>query len=439
MKYLLLFIAIPTILFSQQWDNRKWETLELYSKNEKLVMRDRVILDIKCYEDGDCYAVGTYQALYLEVFKYDYSNNIWQLIYDGNWDAFNTPEEEWPDIIDQPMSANILSDTTIFIYYYNTAMINIFNFITEEYDTTHYEPAYPFGDAILEENGYGMASVGNFVYTTTNNWVDYKYKDIEFPSSAYNVPIKILYDNRFTIADYDHGKCYFTVSSDGLEWERFLVGEFYPNSIYFIDKNIGFITGGVINAGDSKDDAIYKTTDGGNSWYEVLNQYNQPASWGIYDIVMVKDQYGIATSKTGLVYNSTDQGETWEFDILNQVEKSIFPSYLMSENKTCYMILPKQGLLSYDENLFGITSVPVYNYKSLSVYPNPVESELNFYDNYSIQGLYNLRIFSADSKLVIDKKVFIENGFKINLDLPSGTYYILLEGDEYFYSKIIKE
>ncbi|MFA7325727.1 MAG: T9SS type A sorting domain-containing protein, partial [Candidatus Kapaibacterium sp.] len=204
-------------------------------------------------------------------------------------------------------------------------------------------------------------------------------------------------------------------------------------------NNIGFITGGIINAGDSKDDAIYKTTDGGNSWYEVLNQYNQPASWGIYDIVMVKDKYGIATSKTGLVYNSTDQGETWEFDILNQVEKSIFPSYLMSKNKTCYMILPKQGLLSYDENLFGITSVPVYNYKSLSVYPNPVKSELNFYDNNSIQGLYNLKIFSADSKLVIDKKVFIENGFRINIDLPSGTYYLLLEGDEYFFTKIIKE
>lgn len=438
MKYFLLLIAIPTLMFSHEWDNDKWEIIELYSNTEKLSMQDRVILDLKCFEDGSCLAVGMYQALFLEVFKYDDSNKNWQRIHDGNWDPFKTPEEEWPDIIDQPSSANILSDSTIFIYYYKTPMINIFNFITQGYDTTHYEPAYPFGDAILEENGYGMASVGNFVYTTTNSWLDYTSKDIEFPSSAYNVPIKVLKDNRFSIADYDHGKCYFTVSTNGVEWQRYLVGDFYPNRIYFIDDEIGFITGGKLNEGDTKDDMIYKTTDGGINWYEVLNQYNQP-SWGIYDIIITGDKYGIATSKAGIIYNSTDQGETWEFDILKQVEQTVFPTYLTLEKNSCYMMIPKQGLLSYGLDLFGITSVPVYKFKEVGVYPNPVKSELYISDNDKIRGFYNLKLYSTESRLVIEKKVFIDDSFKLKLNIPSGIYYILLEGDEYFYSKIIKE
>ena len=33
MKYLLLFIAIPTILFSQLWDNTKWENYDFYKDN----------------------------------------------------------------------------------------------------------------------------------------------------------------------------------------------------------------------------------------------------------------------------------------------------------------------------------------------------------------------------------------------------------------------
>ena len=436
MKYLLLFIAIPTILFSQKWDNDKWENYDFY-KDGKLLEQGRYYEDVVCF-DEDCYAVTLREGYDVQVFKLNLDLKRWDIVYDGSWDPFNTPEEEWPDIIEQPRGARIIDDSTIFIYYKDEPMFNIFNFVEDKYDTIHYTPKYATRNADIDSDGFGIADPGGYTITTTDFWKTYKYTELDFPSSAFDQPMKVYY-KRYMIGDYDNGKCYFLSSYNGEDWERVPVGNFYPFGIYFIDSLTGFICGGTSNIGDSKDDVIYKTIDGGKSWYEVLNKYQETVSWGIYDISFVGNKYGVATSHVSLIYTTTDGGENWEYDELSQVNKSVYLSFTESNGNKFFLLNANQGILSYDAELFGITSVPVYNYKSLSVYPNPVKSELNFYDNNSIQGLYNLRIFSADSKLVIDKKVFIENGFRINIDLPSGTYYLLLEGDEYFFTKIIKE
>lgn len=76
---------------------------------------------------------------------------------------------------------------------------------------------------------------------------------------------------------------------------------------------------------------------------------------------------------------------------------------------------------------------------NILIYPNPVKNVLNIGSDNSVRGYYNLKLFSADSKLIINKKVYIDNGSKFDLDVPTGTYYLLLEGDNYFYSKIVKE
>jgi hypothetical protein len=55
------------------------------------------------------------------------------------------------------------------------------------------------------------------------------------------------------------------------------------------------------------------------------------------------------------------------------------------------------------------------------------------------QGLYDIKVFSIGGKLAFSKKAFLDKDFKLNIDVPTGTYYILLEGNEYFYSKIVKE
>ncbi len=57
--------------------------------------------------------------------------------------------------------------------------------------------------------------------------------------------------------------------------------------------------------------ALYSTKDGGATWKEVYNDMN-----GIYDLFLRKPGLGWITS-TGAVGSTTDGGENWEKNILN--------------------------------------------------------------------------------------------------------------------------
>ncbi|MFA7327268.1 MAG: T9SS type A sorting domain-containing protein [Candidatus Kapaibacterium sp.] len=436
MKYLLLFIAIPTILFSQEWDNEKWENYDFY-KDGKLLDQGRFYEDVVCF-DEDCYAVTLREGYDVQVFKLNLDLKRWDIVYDGSWDPFNTPEEEWPDIIEQPRGARIIDDSTIFIYYKDEPMFNIFNFVEDKYDTIHYTPKYATRNADIYSDGFGIADPGGYTITTTDFWKTYKYTKLDFPSSAIDKPMKVYY-KRYMIGDYFSGQCYFISSYDGENWERTYVGDFYPYSIYFIDEQVGFISGGIGNTGDSKNDVIYKTTDGGNSWYEVLNQFQDPASWGIYDISLVGNEYGIATSTVGLIYTTTDGGENWEYDVLSQVNKTNAKGFTRSSENKFFLLNYSQGILSYDAELLGITSVPFYNYKELTVYPNPFNTTINLSTDGVLDGLYKIKIYNSSSELVFEYTDYVSDGFQLSTDLPAGAYYLLLEGDGYYYKKLIKE
>lgn len=442
MKYLLLLILLPVFLFAQDgWDNSKWKAMEFYDNGQRVEAQDRYILDIKCFEDGTCYATGTYKSLYIEVYKLDSEKERWNRVYDGYWgDPFEIPEKDWPDLVYNPLFINLLSDSTVFIYYGNTTIISIFNFRTGEYDSTNIKPAYAFMNAELNKNGYGMASIANFIYTTKNYWKDYIHKDIEFHSSAFKVPIKVIEDTVFALADYDDGKCYFTTSENGEVWKRFYVGNFYPLGIYFMNSEIGFISGGVLDDNHTTEsNDIYKTTDGGKSWYKVLSHFYKPKSFGIVNILMLKDKYGVATTEANIIYTSNDGGESWKLGEVDTILPGYLHTHLYKGKEECYIVGPSEDVYSYDLKLLGITSVPIYKYKPLSVYPNPVRNELNIGSGNLIKGFYELKLFSSTSKLIMSKKVYIDNGFKFDLDVPTGTYYLLLEGDNYYYSKIVKE
>jgi len=435
---IIIIMLIASSLTAQEWDNQKWEKLELYANNEKLESVNRTILDLKCVENGDCYAVGTFKSLFLEVFKYDDSNKNWNRVYDGNWDPFSTPEEQWPDIIAQPRDAKIKDETTIFIYYQNDAIFNFYDWSENKYDTIQYSPNYSTRNLDLNSDGYGIADPGNNFITTTDFWKTYKVIELDFPSTAFENPVKI-FEKRYMIADYYNGICFFLSSFNGEDWERFPVGDFYPNNIFFMDKEIGFVTGGINNAGDSRDDVIYKTTDGGSSWYEVLNQYNQPASWGIYDVSFVGNKYGVATSKVGKIYTTIDGGENWEYSELNQVDKTIFLSTTESSGNKFFVLNANQGILSYDATLLGITSVPFFKYKELTAYPNPFVNSIDIESDAVTTGEYKIKIYDVNSELVYEDVRFISGELKLNLELSTGAYFLLLEGEDYYYKKIIRE
>ena len=211
--------------------------------------------------------------------------------------------------------------------------------------------------------------------------------------------------------------------------------------IYFKNNNIGYIAGQRPQSDkETSDDVIYKTYDGGLNWEKVLDQYNEPGSWGLFGITFINENIGIATSKTGLLYTTTDQGITWIYDEMDQVDQDIFITEVYSSKDRIFLLNNSiTNMYVYDAGLLGITSVPIYNYKELNVYPNPFISSINFNMEGVHGGTYNIKIFNSNSELVFQENVYVSEGSQLNTDLPAGVYFLLLEGNEYYYKKIIKE
>jgi photosystem II stability/assembly factor-like uncharacterized protein len=169
-------------------------------------------------------------------------------------------------------------------------------------------------------------------------------------------------------------------TNDGCKsWSAYDVGEIWLEDVYFIDDNKGFVTGskgglfettdgggtwtdrsldsdcwfhdiafwdddeGVLVGAKKADSGdlvgvLYSTKDGGGTWQEVYNDMN-----GISDLFLSKPKLGW-TICTGAVGSTTDGGENWDKNILND-DDVIRGTYFHSGQSG--WIVGHSGLLAY--------------------------------------------------------------------------------------------
>ena len=86
------------------------------------------------------------------------------------------------------------------------------------------------------------------------------------------------------------------------------------DDIFFVNDTLGFICGyrRFNNIGWAGNDLIYKTTDGGQSWREVLFEVNG-SPFGLTKIAFANESYGITVGSRGKIYETQDGGETWTY------------------------------------------------------------------------------------------------------------------------------
>lgn len=432
-------MLIAASLVAQDWDHSEWQEYKLYKDGELIDWGSRYWQDVKCF-DGDCYALSFNLLFSPEVFRLDKQNNKWDMVFDGNWDPFNTPEKDWPEIIYPTHTGIILTDSSVLISYNNTFMINKLNWKHNTNDTMEL-PSVDRPDFIdFHKNGMGIMSTGSYAYYTFDNWNTIESHHFTFPASDLLAPT-VISNDKFYVADYDNGDGYIMISSDGKIWDRYFVGEFHVFDIHFIDENIGFLVGSRFKEGnDTSDDVIYKTSDGGFTWNKVLDQYNEPGSWGLYGISFINDSIGIATSKTAMLYTTTNQGESWDYVEMAQLEKDIYTASVEALGERVFLLNNNiTNMYIYDATLLGITSVPFFKYKELIASPNPFVNSINIPSDAVTTGEYKIKIYDVNSELVYEDVRFISGELKLNLELSTGAYFLLLEGEDYYYKKIIRE
>lgn len=101
------------------------------------------------------------------------------------------------------------------------------------------------------------------------------------------------------------GRTFMKTYDGGVTWTRTLIPDIEPVDVSFVTPQLGYVCGFNGNYGK-----VYKTTDGGTSWAEMLSTPGPQQTF--YQVQFVNADTGFAAGYPGsLVYKTTDGGNTW--------------------------------------------------------------------------------------------------------------------------------
>jgi photosystem II stability/assembly factor-like uncharacterized protein len=204
-------------------------------------------------------------------------------------------------------SKQIISSLTIFFSFFIVAEIYSQNWTKLVSGTTQ----HLLGISVPSEEVCYVAGNSGTILKTTNSGATWSSQTIATTENLQSILFTSV-DTGFVVGD---DAVAYKTTNGGTTWTPLnmpsLPSGIVFRNIYFINKNIGFISGGIWSPG-VYGGYIYKTTDGGDSWTQCL--YSPATAWGVfYSIKFTSDSVGYAAQAhpDGLIYKTTDAGNTW--------------------------------------------------------------------------------------------------------------------------------
>lgn len=324
---------------------------------------------------------------------------------------------------------------------------------------------------------------GSVILKTTNSGDS--WFSINFPLGKRSDDMSVLNEDTILFADangFDGGV--FRTTNGGTSWQQlFSGGPNNPNKIYMYDNNLGFISstnntfyrttnGGVnwiyipgvarfydmnfidSNTGWKCNGDFYKTTNGGLNWvqqvlpsksqtilFSRINNFsviNKDTLWGVGGVVIVDSSFF-----RGMIYKTTDGGETWGFQIPDTNDVSIGQfSFIFFYDKSygwAYNTSTGAHTVSGGNDttiILGIkqtsTEIPD-DFKLYQNYPNPFNPETKIGFKIKSSKYVKLIIYDITGKEIIKL---------VNQKMNAGEYEYTFNGESlssgiYFYSLII--
>jgi len=206
--------------------------------------------------------------------------------------------------------------------------------------------------------------------------------------------------------------------------------------ILFTDENTGWIAGGYQKRWNPFEKILFKTEDGGESWFEIDNPYQ------LVDIYFKDKQYGWAVGRDslhkGVILETTNGGEDW----IVQVDSLSAPLNAFDYRDGFMWAVGENGLIlkMYDSTYISAIERPnrvIDGNSLLYLYPNPTNSILNIETETS--GQYFIELYNLNGQLLFNDKM---NGTTHQVDLSSfqkGVYFITIRSNDFVTTrKIIK-
>jgi RHS repeat-associated protein len=194
------------------------------------------------------------------------------------------------------------------LYYYDQAG-NLTKTVPPE--GIEYLPITSYTDPLARQINYDRTHAKQTVFTEHRMATKYLYNSLN----------QLTYQS---VPDHDNMDICDGLNPNGLDTGLVI------NAIQFTDASRGYLCGHIRRAGLFNRGYLYTTGDGGNSWKRVSGV----SSGDLQKVQFVSASVGYAISTYGMIFKTSDAGNTW--DLLTTLYTSLSPRYTDLLNGLCF-------------------------------------------------------------------------------------------------------
>ncbi|MBV7439822.1 fibronectin type III domain-containing protein [Weeksellaceae bacterium TAE3-ERU29] len=406
-NYFMVYFVNKNIGFATREHSEMYKTTDAGETWVKITGTDTAIYDFHFIDENNGFATGDAGATY----KTTDGGNTWDKIF---------------------FQKGYISDTSMYGIYFQDRNIGyatgargrIVKTIDGGNTWVSYSENYnDFDNIKVFDSGIGFARSRNNYYKTTDfgdNWFYLSsVNHYSHSTGLYFVNEKIGYS--IGGGPNSNSGDIFKTTDGGKSWKRLSVFiDEGISSVFFIDENTGFISGGF------NQNKLIKTTDGGNTWKQIYNQ-----KFKHLQFLNEKIGYGI---HNGNLYKTIDGGNTWSIS-LDVENKDIVAFDFINENNG-YSV-GDEGLI-YKTTDRGADWIqlkgPYENYTKISFYSENVgyiadeDGKLYKTENGGLNWEYLTRQYVINSIDLVDNKIYTAgtNGkiFRSNIEYRTIVSYV---------------
>lgn len=265
----------------------------------------------------------------------------------------------------------------------------------------------------VDENTGFLCGPEGWLIRTNNGGQD--WDDL---SPGNNMDLRDLHfvdENNGWMIDYD-GKTILHTTDGGQNWSQVQLGSsiiYQPEDIFFLDATNGFV--------NTDDGLLYKSTDGGETW-ELHYGFPGGSYSSIYFTSPSEGWY-----LSGRIYHSSDGGQNWDVgQFFGVPARSMF---FLDENKGWMsgsngFVATYDGTVGVDDNEGQMEKV--------NIFPNPAMGVLYVQLSNVPNAENNILIYNLKGQLVLQKYLASTTAI-ITLDISAlapGSYLLKLENDQ---------
>ncbi|PKL79093.1 MAG: hypothetical protein CVV25_09065 [Ignavibacteriae bacterium HGW-Ignavibacteriae-4] len=175
---------------------------------------------------------------------------------------------------------------------------------------------YFYDFSVYSKNISAGVSLSSLIYTN-DNWESSTI--VTLPDTIHSFsPIYFIDSINITFYRYDgFNNDFIKYNTESKSWSIWSRGEKREGEykkyadIYFINDKLGFACGSQFTGiADYSNDFIWKTTDRGKTWIELMGQQNDPG-FGMRRISFQNENHGIVVGEYGKIFETLNGGETW--------------------------------------------------------------------------------------------------------------------------------